>query len=482
MDGQYSWKRTDEADIDLSELLRGIFGQWKRIVFCALAFAVFLGGYGYRKERNASAVSDIAQDEDILLTEAEEQAVADAVQLEHEIKGLETYLDNSVLMQIDPYHKNKYIMLYCISQADRQKLPEITESYLNFVLNGSAAEVLKKTNSSWKMDKSYIAELIWAYQKTYSYPYQVAIDALADSRLEMEALFYVEIIGKSARESKKMAMDLQKVIEDYSAKIKADAGRHSLKLLSHTENVLADSGLQTQQHDKKAMLSSNKNNLRAMTDAFSEGQMALYQKSCGTEKEDIQKDMEEDAAVEKYRTILKYMVLGLIGGIFAYSTVFTCWYIFNDTVKSTAELKRRYTFPVYGELLLEKKDTKNPVTVSRKQPDAFENSRFQVLNRIRLVCQKRGIVKFCAAADFVLSMQEKECLRNMEKQLGNWNIGMTVVENASMDAAVWDNLADNGTVLMICRTGMTTHQMIEDAMIFYCENEISVMGAAAFLQ
>lgn len=70
----------------------------------------------------------------------------------------------------------------------------------------------------------------------------------------------------------------------------------------------------------------------------------------------------------------------------------------------------------------------------------------------------------------------------MEKQLGSWNIGMTVVENASMDAAVWDNLADNGTVLMICRTGMTTHQMIEDAMIFYCENEISVMGAAAFLQ
>ncbi len=482
MDGQYSWKRTDEADIDLSELLRGIFGQWKRIVFCALVFAVCLGGYGYRKERNASAVSDIAQDEDILLTEAEEQAVEDAVQLEREIEGLETYLDNSVLMQIDPYHKNKCIMLYCISQADRQKLPEITESYLNFVLNGSAAEALKKTNSSWKMDKSYIAELIWAYQKTYSYPYQVAIDALADSRLEMEALFYVEIIGKNARETEKMAMDLQKVIEDYSAKIKADAGRHSLKLLSRTENVLTDSGLQTQQHDKKAMLSSNKNNLRAMTDAFSEGQLALYQKSCGAGKEDIQKDMEEDAAGEKYRTIIKYMVLGLIGGIFTYSAIFTCWYIFNDTVKSTAELKRRYTFPVYGELLLEKKDRKNPVTVSKEQTDAFENSRFQVLNRIRLVCQKRGIVKFCAAVDFVLSMQEKECLRNMEKQLGSWNIGMTVVENASMDAAVWDNLADNGTVLMICRTGMTTHQMIEDAMIFYCENEISVMGAAAFLQ
>ena len=160
MDGQYSWKRTDEADIDLSELLRGIFGQWKRIVFCALVFAVCLGGYGYRKERNASAVSDIAQDEDILLTEAEEQAVEDAVQLEREIEGLETYLDNSVLMQIDPYHKNKCIMLYCISQADRQKLPEITESYLNFLLNGGAADRLLEAESGRKMDKSCLAELI----------------------------------------------------------------------------------------------------------------------------------------------------------------------------------------------------------------------------------------------------------------------------------------------------------------------------------
>ena len=62
------------------------------------------------------------------------------MRLEREIIGLETYLENSVLMQLDPYHKNKVIMLYWIDRAERQELPVITESYLHFVLNASPKE------------------------------------------------------------------------------------------------------------------------------------------------------------------------------------------------------------------------------------------------------------------------------------------------------------------------------------------------------
>ena len=65
------------------------------------------------------------------------------------------------------------------------------------------------------------------------------------------------------------------------------------------------------------------------------------------------------------------------------------------------------------------------------------------------------------------------------KQLG---IDMHTAENASADTAAWDSLAEAGNVLMIVKTGVTTHRMIDDAMRFYLENGIAVAGAAAFVQ
>ena len=110
MEEKYSWKRTEEIEIDLADLLKRLCGQWKQIAACAMAAAVILGSYGWLKGRSvADADVPAAAAEEILLTEAQEQAVADAVQLNKEIQGLETYLENSVLMQIDPYHKARHI-------------------------------------------------------------------------------------------------------------------------------------------------------------------------------------------------------------------------------------------------------------------------------------------------------------------------------------------------------------------------------------
>ena len=58
---------------------------------------------------------------------------------------------------------------------------------------------------------------------------------------------------------------------------------------------------------------------------------------------------------------------------------------------------------------------------------------------------------------------------------------MTVAENINTDTGAWDRLIETGSVLMICRIGTTTHQMIDDAMQFYLQNGITVAGAVVFL-
>ena len=43
MDGQYFWKRTEDAQIDLLELLCRLCGRWKQIAVCAAVAALLLG-------------------------------------------------------------------------------------------------------------------------------------------------------------------------------------------------------------------------------------------------------------------------------------------------------------------------------------------------------------------------------------------------------------------------------------------------------
>lgn len=471
MEGQYSWKRTEDIEIDLADLIRRLCRQWKKIAVCAVVCALVLGWYDWMKGRNVP--DEGYAGEEAALTEAEEQAVANAVRLKNEIQRMETYLENSLLMQIEPYHKNKFVMLYSISSAKRQELAEITESYLSFVQNGGAADALKASGSSWKMDKSCLAEVISAYQKTYSFPYQIAVDNMEDKKQMAEALFYVETVGRDADEAEKLSADMQRVIRDYSARVEEAAGSHRLKLVSIQKSVTADSGLLSQQRDRRAALSSDRSNLKTITDAFSQEQRDVYKKLAGVaddQKEDAPREDGADSG-QGYSSVIKYMILGVVAGIFAYCGIYSCWYVFRDTLKTAEEMKRLYTFPVYGELKL-----------AGAGKGEYANGELQVWNRIRLACKKQGIVKLYAASDFLFSAPERDCLERIAGQLRGFGVNMSVAENAGADTAVWDSLAETGSVFLVCRLGTTTRRMIDEAMEFYLQNGTSVAGAVVFGQ
>ncbi len=488
MDRQYSWKRTEEMEIDLADLLRRLCMQWRRMVVCALAAAIVLGGYGWISSGDA--------DQEIImsetggadsLTEAEKQAVDDAVLLKNEISSLEAYLDSSVLMQIDPYHKNKSVMLYRIDRAARQELPVITEKYLSFLLNGGAADVLQKSGSGKHLDKSCLAELISAYQKTYSSPYQVAVEDLSENGIMAESLFYVEITGRSAKEAEQMALDLQKVLQEYSAEVKQTAGRHRIVLASSMKSTESDSSLQSLQHDRKTSLSANRASLKAVTDAFSQEQMAVYRRTAGGEDSGEQEEnagTEKDADAggfgRKFSDIKKYLLIGVLAGVFAYACIFSCRYIFGDTIKSIEELKRLYTFPVFGVITASDRKTKRAGAVWTARQDTYGCTKEQVFNRIRLACRSCKTAKLCAVFDFAPDAVERECLEKIAAQLAGCGITVTIAENPGRDTAGWDSLVETGNVLMICKMCATTHRMIDDAMNFYLENGIAVTGTVVF--
>ena len=55
MNKNNDWKKSEEIEIDLADLIKRLCMKWKQILICALAFAVLAGGYGYLKNKSRAA-------------------------------------------------------------------------------------------------------------------------------------------------------------------------------------------------------------------------------------------------------------------------------------------------------------------------------------------------------------------------------------------------------------------------------------------
>lgn len=469
MNKENSWKRMQEMEIDFADLLKKLFLQWKQIFLCALAAAAVLGGYGWMKEKNSQNEQKTVMSIQKELTEEQKQAILAAVSQEKEIRGLKEYLDSTVLMRIDPYHKNRAVMLYEAGRAKHTQVQKIIGCYLSFIADGGAVDSLEKTGKNQGLDKNCLSELISAYQKTYSTPYQVLVSGMSDD-LMADSVFCVEVTGEDAEKVRQLALNLQSVIKSYHEKAEDIAGNHTLKLLSMQINEYIDGSLQTWQHDKRSQLSAYRTNLKAMTDSFNENQMKTYCKTAGLKMEKMEE--ETDNGEEIAGTGIKYTLFGIAGGIFLYCSVFGCFYMMKDTVKSVEEMKRIYTFPCYGQISIRKKK-------SRKQ-NAFEKEKAMAVNRIRMACKNSNLTTLYMVSDFSFSEKEKECLEFMVQQLERCGIELIIGEKGIMDTTLWEKLAETGNVLMVCRIETTTHQNVNDAMEFYVENHIKMIGTVAF--
>ncbi len=475
MDRLDSWKKTEERDLDLLCLLRGLCMQWKRIIACAAGFAVLFGAYGIytaRAGQAAAAMPGSSADAEGSLTKEQRQEVADAVTLAKETDRLEEYMEGSVWMKLDAFHKNGVVSLFSIEGATRRTLPKIVEAYVIFISNGGLADSLKKAGSkAADIDSRYLSELISVWQKSDGV-YQVATDDAAGD-VKAQTLLYVDVAGTDDTMAAGLAKDIQEALLNYAPKVEQQCGRHSFSLVSSKGNVRIDQSLQAQQRDKRAQLKSSRAELKAAVDALQKEQQVVFAQETGSDLE-----WEETGEQAGSSNVQKYILLGVLAGIFVYCGIYFFWYLFSDKIKNEKEFKMYYAIPFYGSIAIKKS-----LRESRGKENGVQNDNLpemaQVLNRIRLVCMKKGMERLCLAAQFRLDSQERGCLEYMAGQLQAWGIDTSVEENMAGKVSAWEPPAQAGAVLLVCKVGATTYRMVDDGMEFFQESGIVVAGAAA---
>lgn len=367
MDRQCSWKRTEEIEIDLLDLLRRMGGQWKRMFACALVSAVLAGagsyyyisktsGQDHTAEEDAALEAEEAQPPVPLTKEGQERGVAAARQLAKETAQLEDYVQNSARMQIDPYHKKSVQLMFRIEGAGVWTTQKIVEKYLDYLANDQAvSDICRMDRAMEQVDSRFLPELFQAVQKTSG----TYTDE--EGNLCSGVLLSVDVTGRDEVMATALASDVQKALEAYSPAVKKACGSHTLTLLSSDEKVRMDSDLLLWQREKRTLLATDQANLKAMTDAFDDTQKALYAAADaktdeGGEPSDADTKADEGGELSDADTIagegsdvqaegsvnVLFVLLGLFGGIFVYGTGYACWYLLRDTVKGAGEFQSYY--------------------------------------------------------------------------------------------------------------------------------------------
>ncbi len=352
-----------ESEIDLKNLIFFILYKWRTLLLLAIVFCILLGGYGLVNKAVTPSEGNVKTKEEreyeLQLMEYElslatyQQNIAD---YQKQLDQQETYMEKSVLMQLDPYKKPiaSADFFVKINDAEWSVLPDNvnldpTDSLLkvytsNFLSSLDWEPIQELTN----LDVLYLKELISINTDYNSNTFTVMV-VYNDGEMAQKILDIV--VGQVC--DKYNGMDL-------------NVSKHSISVLNQSLSYIIDKGLADTQ----------KNN----ADAIAKYRQSILE--CQKSIEELEEPIEPSG-----KSVLKFAVLGfLLGGILA-ALFYGIGYLFGDKFHNEEEIKTRYACRLLGFL---------PKT-HRKVPFEFIDSFLERLEGIKKPITKEKNYEIFAA-------------------------------------------------------------------------------------
>lgn len=325
---------TYEQEIDLKDLLFFILRKWHFIACIAIIGALLAGGYQLFHYRDTEYIAELKKDYDRALKEyqqAEEGYLKSMEDLTADIHYEESYQENSLLYNIDPYNKltssaDIFITMdYSRSQEGTNMVSidpadSVLKAYTSAIIRGIFLLPFSEEN---KLDINYLKELI-----------QVSPDYNGN--------MLTITVTHTERESAEKILDLiLNAMDAIKPEIQKELGQHSMVIMNKNTDIVIDPGLARNQKDRTANLNNLYTSLR-------ETQKAL---------EDLTQP-EEPAALTPTGIIkagIKYGILGGILGAFLSAFVSSVLFLMSNTLYSEKDLKNKFGLRILGTFFRGKK-------------------------------------------------------------------------------------------------------------------------------
>ena len=134
-------------EISIRHLFWKVILGWKCLIVCAVLFAILLPGVKYAKDAQTYKAAQQPQDtvQEVTFTKDEQQQIDDVKSLQVLLDKNSAYMQNSILMNIDPYQEHVLELQYYIDSdyiynysKDNKKdyTSAVTNAYVDYAVTG----------------------------------------------------------------------------------------------------------------------------------------------------------------------------------------------------------------------------------------------------------------------------------------------------------------------------------------------------------
>ena len=458
-------------EISLRQLFWKVMMGWNLWIVCAVLFAILLPGVKYAKDvrayHAAQQPKDEKQEPTVVLTDDEQQQIDDVKSLKLLIEKNSNYMQNSILMNIDPYQEHRMELQYYIDSdfvmnytkdSKKDYTSAIANAYVDYANNGVDQKTIWKDVSTKAEDK-YLAELVSAYSNSDN-TFSVIIKYTDKKGLESVA--------------KQIQNELEKKQPEFSKRI----GGHKLVLVSENYQVCTDSDLATSQGNVSNLIKSYRDQITTLKSAMSEDQLSELEREENLESD----DKEESAAVQVAAPALskKYVVLGFVMGVFLAALYLVCIAVLSNKLQAAEELVRYYKMRQFGIITREQR-TKGitgfllRIKYRNQKMLSPEASLQMASSNIELYCKNEGITKLFLTGSEIERMK-KEWITKLTEHLKASGIQVVYGENICYDSAAMREASEAGHVVLVEITDTSIYQEIEKELRMLKDWNVDVIG------
>ena len=467
-----------EKEISLVELLFYCLRKWRWVAGSMIIVAMVAGGYKYLSTIKSNQI--LQQQQALLEKEGEavqvevvknpsvryyEQAIASS---EQELEKQETYLRDSVVMQLDAYHIQEGTLSFYLDMAEQDEtvLNNLIAAYRAYVTDGRLAEQLLDIDDSIPaVDLGYLLSFNKGKEAI-----EIPLNKETGT-LFMDAeqnVFQIKVVALSQETCAAYLEKIEDAIMDYAVELGRVITGHDLRLLAIAQSEKADEEIAEYQDD---MLSSY---------------MMLLDK-LNTLKKDL-----ETVRINEGETITlgqvfvlvnpvvvatKYGIIGLVLGAFFAVFVLVLLFIILNRLQGVGDFEERFGMKLLGRINI----------------PAKENRWFRFLDRI--ICQ----IEEGAYVHISFEEQIKIVSENLKAQIAKENgikkvifagsisvkdvqaLGKQITENIqevafSDYAKALEELGKSDAVLFIEKKGVSATKAIIQEKRLAEERNVKILG------
>ncbi len=426
--------------------IRNLFrGYWKRkwiIIVVLIIFVVIFGVLGLRRaypeQMNASLDEEVQEYNEAIATydDAIDGIEKNIATVQEQLDEQQEYIDNSMLMKIDP-EAIQYASVQYIIQVSGIEDFEEADTLTNNILSTLKAYY---DNGSFKSD---LAEKL-GYESA-KYITEIISCGTAGKTLSLGVKHY------DMEQAKEILAAMQDLIEEYEPEVEAQFGAFTMTSMGEAERVYADAGVLASQDTVMTNLRTYQNNL------------ADYQTKLVSQQENRTNYKEQYAPTgtssSPRRTLLEYGGIGVIAGILIPLIIYAIYYTLSGRIKGKEELQA----------------VDLNVLALYRPKKGYDPSLDKAMVNLKLLTQKHqaDCISLCTVGESpALAQVEQDLTTALKEQ----DLQVYAAQQGDEDAEHLHRQAEIGNHVLIVEAGRTTYTQLEEEIQFCKSLDITIWG------